>query len=319
MTEHLSHLWRQFRGCSLPVIARTPPQTRKGRCPVAKQSFGMCNICIQGILFEGGREGGREGGKEGRKKRNKECSRTINELINTCMYTSHNPFTNRLIINFVITFPCPRKHCSKPWSHALVTLPCLLIAFPYSQLHYCSFPCTLPCTPVTLLSPRPLSWLCASVTLPAIQGLPHVTISSYHAIPSSRQCRPVGIKVYHNCSPAPVKLATRMQAHMHAHTHTYTHVHTHTHIHTQTLLANKPFVWQPKSIHALCSCTLQYCTFARGRWWPLICEADKGELATAQWQMPQLPPRFSNNLHGARMLVFLVASLLKMKRSNLLL
>ena len=28
--------------------------------------------------------------------------------------TSRMPFTNGLIINFVITFPCPRPHSSKP-------------------------------------------------------------------------------------------------------------------------------------------------------------------------------------------------------------
>ena len=52
MTEHARRLWKQFRGRSLPVVARTPPQPRKGRCPVAEQSFGMCDIRIHTIAFE---------------------------------------------------------------------------------------------------------------------------------------------------------------------------------------------------------------------------------------------------------------------------
>ena len=30
----------------MPLVARTPVQTRKGRCPVVKESFGMYNIRI---------------------------------------------------------------------------------------------------------------------------------------------------------------------------------------------------------------------------------------------------------------------------------
>ena len=55
MTRHEKCLWNsnwQFRGCSSPVIARTWPQTRKGRCPVAEQSFGMWNIRIHTVVFE---------------------------------------------------------------------------------------------------------------------------------------------------------------------------------------------------------------------------------------------------------------------------
>ena len=51
-TEYVRRLWRQFRGCSLPVVARALPQTRKQRCSVPEQSFGMCNICIHTIVFE---------------------------------------------------------------------------------------------------------------------------------------------------------------------------------------------------------------------------------------------------------------------------
>ena len=46
------HTGEPFLGRSSPVVARTPPQTRKGRCSVAEQSFGMCNICIHRIVFE---------------------------------------------------------------------------------------------------------------------------------------------------------------------------------------------------------------------------------------------------------------------------
>ena len=34
------------------VVTRTPPQTRNGRCPVAEQTFGMCNIHINTTVFE---------------------------------------------------------------------------------------------------------------------------------------------------------------------------------------------------------------------------------------------------------------------------
>ena len=52
MNEHARRLWRQFWGRSSPVVGRMPPKARKGRCPVAEQSFGMCNICIHTIVFE---------------------------------------------------------------------------------------------------------------------------------------------------------------------------------------------------------------------------------------------------------------------------
>ena len=40
------------RTCSLPVVARTPLQTRKGSCLVVEQSFGLYNIRIHCIVFE---------------------------------------------------------------------------------------------------------------------------------------------------------------------------------------------------------------------------------------------------------------------------
>ena len=46
-SENMRRVWRQFCGRSSPGIAGAPPKTRKGRCPVVKQSFGMYNIrCI---------------------------------------------------------------------------------------------------------------------------------------------------------------------------------------------------------------------------------------------------------------------------------
>ena len=52
ITKQAKCLRRQFWGCSSPVVALTLPQTRKGRCPTAEESFGMCNICIHTIVFE---------------------------------------------------------------------------------------------------------------------------------------------------------------------------------------------------------------------------------------------------------------------------
>ena len=34
------------------TVAHTQPQTRKGRCPVAEELFGMYIICIHHILFK---------------------------------------------------------------------------------------------------------------------------------------------------------------------------------------------------------------------------------------------------------------------------
>ena len=48
-------LWKsnlQFHGRSSPVVARTPPQVRKGICQVAEQSLGTWNIHIHAIVFE---------------------------------------------------------------------------------------------------------------------------------------------------------------------------------------------------------------------------------------------------------------------------
>ena len=53
-SENARHLWRQFGGRTSPVVhvARTPSQTRKGRCPEAEQSFGRCNIRIHTIILD---------------------------------------------------------------------------------------------------------------------------------------------------------------------------------------------------------------------------------------------------------------------------
>ena len=46
-------------------------------------------------------------------------------------------------------------------------------------------------------------------------------------------------------------------------------------------------------------------------------EVDNDELATAHWWTPQLPPHFSDASHQAKTFIFLVATLLKVKRSKL--
>ena len=46
------HIGGPFLGSSSAVVARTPPQTRKGRYLVEEQSFGMYNFRIHCILFE---------------------------------------------------------------------------------------------------------------------------------------------------------------------------------------------------------------------------------------------------------------------------
>ena len=46
------HTRGPFLGRSSPVVARTTPQTRKGRCPVVEKSFGMYNIRTRRIVFE---------------------------------------------------------------------------------------------------------------------------------------------------------------------------------------------------------------------------------------------------------------------------
>ena len=51
-TKHTKRPWNHFCGHSSPVVAHTPPQTRKGRCPVAEQLFGMNNIRIHHIALE---------------------------------------------------------------------------------------------------------------------------------------------------------------------------------------------------------------------------------------------------------------------------
>ena len=45
-----------------------------------------------------------------------------------------------------------------------------------------------------------------------------------------------------------------------------------------------------------------------------LCKADDGQLATAFWWTPQLPPHFSGATHAARMFVFIVASLPKVRK-----
>ena len=106
-----------------------------------------------------------------------EMSEFTNRRAHSC-----NPFTNRLIINFVITCTFyAQKYILLmklyPWSHAHVTLLCLLVAFSCTQLCFCSFPVILLYTHVTLLPPLSSSWLSAFVTLPAIPGFQHVTVS----------------------------------------------------------------------------------------------------------------------------------------------
>ena len=46
------HTGGPFLCSSLPLIARTTPQTRKGKYPVIEQSFGMYNIYVHCIVFE---------------------------------------------------------------------------------------------------------------------------------------------------------------------------------------------------------------------------------------------------------------------------
>ena len=43
---------RQFCGRSLPVVVHVLLQTRKGRCLLAEQSFGMYIISVHHIVFE---------------------------------------------------------------------------------------------------------------------------------------------------------------------------------------------------------------------------------------------------------------------------
>ena len=43
-----------FHGCNSPVIAHTPPQTTKGRSPVAEQSLGMYSSQMHHIVFKYG-------------------------------------------------------------------------------------------------------------------------------------------------------------------------------------------------------------------------------------------------------------------------
>ena len=52
LNKNVMRFWRQFQDCSSPVIARTPPQSGKGKCPVAEQLFGVCSIRIHHIVFE---------------------------------------------------------------------------------------------------------------------------------------------------------------------------------------------------------------------------------------------------------------------------
>ena len=64
--------WRQFRDHSLPVVARMLSQTRKGRCLVAEQLFGMCIIRIHAIVFELSLSNEEERKKERKKKEHKQ-------------------------------------------------------------------------------------------------------------------------------------------------------------------------------------------------------------------------------------------------------
>ena len=44
-------LWREFHGCSSPVVALHTAQNKYICSPVAKQSFGMVNIRTHHIVF----------------------------------------------------------------------------------------------------------------------------------------------------------------------------------------------------------------------------------------------------------------------------
>ena len=48
--KNVMHLWKQFQGRSLPVIAHTQPQTSKGKFPVVEQLFGMYIIRIHHLV-----------------------------------------------------------------------------------------------------------------------------------------------------------------------------------------------------------------------------------------------------------------------------
>ena len=93
-------------------------------------------------------------------------------MVSNFLSTRRYPFTNGLINNFVICLPCPRIHCSKPWTYeAMPPLHFRAYSLHFMpQLHFYYFLVTPLYTPVTLLSPLISSWLCASITLSAIQS-----------------------------------------------------------------------------------------------------------------------------------------------------
>ena len=52
MNASILHTGGQLLGRSSPVVARTPPQAKKGRSPEVEQSFGVYNIYMRRIVFE---------------------------------------------------------------------------------------------------------------------------------------------------------------------------------------------------------------------------------------------------------------------------
>ena len=128
-------------------------------------------------------------------------------LARGCEVTSHNPFTNWLIIQLVTTFICPRIE------HNREDMPPLYFrAQSFFHVPSDTFVLYSRCT---LLNSCYISSVpSASVTLPAIAGVPQFTIGPYQQsmLPTSRQCRSIGIEIHRYCSPAPVRLA------MHPHT-----------------------------------------------------------------------------------------------------
>ena len=126
-----------------------------------------------------------------------------------------------LICNYKSTFPCPRIHFSKPWSHAPITILCLFVAFPYHQLHFCSFPCYTPMHSCYTFStaPLPSSWLGTSVTMLTNAWLRHVRLDmptyciTYSTTPLKMyEKRLPGVSIYrHGARPYGMPFITRKE------------------------------------------------------------------------------------------------------------
>ena len=91
---------------------------------------------------------------------------------------SRNLFTNGLINLFVATFICPRIHHNREnmpplyfCAHSFFLVPSSTFVL-YSRYTPLNF-CYISSTHIHV----PSSWLCGSVTLPAIAGIPHFTIA----------------------------------------------------------------------------------------------------------------------------------------------